>query len=428
MHYVSRFARNGDWIFENRGDQDGWTVHNGPPWQGVVKFPQLFMQNGDGFWHFQETGTHCDWWKGASAGEPWKDMLKDVRAIGTLPVGGNVDHSEGLASIWGTQQIPIGNWRQEKRGELYIVTGEQDNGGLLTWYINPDKGWNAERITFTADGAVRAEAVCELREYGATWLPARTDYYRDGQLVKSVTIDSAAFNRPADKGRFTPGDVGMEPGTNVWIQNLPSKPGEMLAWNGEDVTSFDRWIDDVESGKRLPGPTFRRMRAGESYSSPYETDEQRAQRKISEVTSRVRRAMNRHQTLWEIYVREFIERHKLNDTQSQEAHQLLKKCQERANAHIDRNKSRWTTLQSKVEVAAKEGKTDEVKKLTEEIAKLAAPLEEIFEKQLKPGLDKIPTRAQRKAVEEAEQQKKAQALEQKTQPATRPASDGGKRP
>jgi len=429
MHYVSRFARNGDWIFENRGDQHGWTAWDGFTDSGVTKFPQCYMCNSDGWWSFQETGLTADWWKGDATAASVAERVKDVRAVGTLSTSGNIEYRLGLSAIWGTQyDAPVVSWHEERRGALYVVAATDERGAETTWHINPDKDWNAERVTYSYGGQVQAEAVCELRRFGTAWFPARTDYYQRNRLLESVVIESAQLNQPNDKGRFTLADMGAEAGTNVWIKNLPAKPGELLIWNGDDVTSSDRWFDDVDSGKREPGPTWRRIRAGESYSSPYETDEQRAGRKIAEVTGRVRRAMNRHQTLWEIYVRTFIERYKLNDAQSQEADQLLAKCQERANAHLDRNKARWTTLQSKVEVAAKEGKTEEVKKLTEEIGKLAAPLEEIFEKQLKPGLDKIPTRAQRKAVEEAEQQNKAQSPEQKTQPATRPAADGGKRP
>jgi len=431
FHFVSRFARNGDWIFENRGDQDGWTLHDGYTGAGTSKFPRLYLHNADGYWQFNETGTHCSWWQG-EAPDWLADAAKDVCAVGTYPTSGNIPYALSTSAIWGTQQVPVAGWRERRQGALYVVTAEQENGGETTWYINADRDWNAERATFSVRGTVVAEAVCELGQFDGVWLPARTDYYRDGRLVESIKIDSARLNQPKDKGRFTLADLGVEPGTHISRQTAPTVGGGALIWNGEDICARERWDDDIESGKRQWGPTFRRMFSGEGYSSPYETDEQRAQMTIDRLRMAVRLATERHKGLWESFVRDFIARYKLNDAQAQEADQLLAKCQERANAHIDRNKSRWTTLQSKVEVAAKEGKTEEVKKLTEEIGKLAAPLEEIFEKQLKPGLDKIPTRAQRKAVDEAEQRKQTESSDQEStpapQPATRPASDGGKTP
>ena len=42
MHYVSRYAANGDLIFENRGDQDGWTAL-GLSGRGEAKFPELYL-------------------------------------------------------------------------------------------------------------------------------------------------------------------------------------------------------------------------------------------------------------------------------------------------------------------------------------------------------------------------------------------------
>lgn len=40
LFYVSRYARNGDTIFENRGDQDGWTSFDPQTRQGVSQCQQ----------------------------------------------------------------------------------------------------------------------------------------------------------------------------------------------------------------------------------------------------------------------------------------------------------------------------------------------------------------------------------------------------
>ncbi|MEP0846512.1 MAG: hypothetical protein HRF50_06770 [Phycisphaerae bacterium] len=124
---------------------------------------------------------------------------------------------------------------------------------------------------------------------------------------------------------------------------------------------------------------------------------------------------------WEQYVREFIQRYGLNEEQQQQAQAILKDCQAQGERHIRGKKSEMDRIDARVaelrntrDAAA----TKEIAELNEQRQKLIEPIEQIFEKSLKPRLEKLPTRAQRKAAEAAANKPKSDG-----KPASKPAKD-----
>ena len=88
--------------------------------------------------------------------------------------------------------------------------------------------------------------------------------------------------------------------------------------------------------------------------------------------------------------------------------QFLRKCQELAQQHLNRQKQqieRVKSLKSQLkELTGKERQKQEV--VIEDLRRrIMKPIEKIFETQLKPRLDKLPTRAQREAAEQCSQTK-----------------------
>ncbi|MCK4343005.1 MAG: hypothetical protein KAY37_14925 [Phycisphaerae bacterium] len=105
---------------------------------------------------------------------------------------------------------------------------------------------------------------------------------------------------------------------------------------------------------------------------------------------------------WEKYVRVFIEKYRLNDAQTQKAHSILKECQEQAASHMAKRKSQIEDLDKKIKAhTGDKKKAKELAKLTDLRAKLLEPIGRIFERRLKPSLEKLPTRAQRQAAQKA---------------------------
>jgi hypothetical protein len=120
---------------------------------------------------------------------------------------------------------------------------------------------------------------------------------------------------------------------------------------------------------------------------------------------------------WEAYVREFIKKYRLNDEQTQRALAILKDCQEKGQRYI---KSRSAELEKLDRLVAemKDSKdkrnVDRIAKINTQRAKLLEPLNEIFERQLKPRLEKLPTSAQRRAA--AAEAKKPGQSDKSTKP------------
>ncbi|MGE0481753.1 MAG: hypothetical protein AB7Q17_14905 [Phycisphaerae bacterium] len=107
---------------------------------------------------------------------------------------------------------------------------------------------------------------------------------------------------------------------------------------------------------------------------------------------------------WENYVKQFIERYKLNPEQAEKANQVLKACQDQAESPRRTAERRGADLDLKI--AALQGSKDpgaaaQLQKLNEEKAKLSEPITRIFERSLKPRLERIPTHAQRRDAEAA---------------------------
>lgn len=108
---------------------------------------------------------------------------------------------------------------------------------------------------------------------------------------------------------------------------------------------------------------------------------------VARIDARAADATSREQieSEWERYTREFIARYKLDQKQTTIAERLLRRCQSRGNDYVTRRRAAFQEA----------GRSGDAERLDA----LRAPIGEIFEKQLKPGLDRIPTRAQRAAAE-----------------------------
>lgn len=411
MSYVSRFARNGDTLFEIRGDPEGWTMFDPQTGKGRSKYPILNMANADGYWNHWQTTLSCSWWKADGSPNPWADEVKEIRAVGVYPWSNSLRSDHGLASLWeGIPGRELVSWDQVLEDGLYVVTASFRRGPPIQWYIDPGRGWNATRVSVPGEhGAPGVAVTCELKKCGDVWLPETTTYRAGDRVTEIIRIRSARVNQPDDPPCFSGADLGMEAGSNIALQNVPVEVGKPPVWNGEAVSDWDSWIDDVRSGRRRPGPMMERCSRGEPFDSPYMTDEERARRKIGERDLSVGSALKRHESMWLRYVRQFIKRYQLNEAQGEKAMQILHDCQNRAEQYLARRGTEISGLLAQVEEARRHKKPDQLRELTARAETLRKPIDEIFEQQLKPRLEKLPTRAQRKAAGESTSRPSADA-------------------
>jgi len=108
------------------------------------------------------------------------------------------------------------------------------------------------------------------------------------------------------------------------------------------------------------------------------------------------------ETVWDKYVEDFINRYQLNAGQAQNARSVLEACKEQGRQHVRRYKDDLERIDAQLaEARQSKDKAAQEKQqaLSAQRAKLVEPLDTIFEKQLKPRLERLPTRAQREAAE-----------------------------
>lgn len=405
LSFVSRYARNGDMIFENRGDLEGWTQFDPQTKQGKSRLPKLYLVGKDATWHYKETDLIVSGWKRDGSASPWDEEIRDSRNVGLFPHSGTVDYSRGLDLMWGFPHDPLTRWEVTQREDLHVVTGFSETGARVTWYINPAKGWNAERVEGEAHGK-SWEAICLLEKFGDSWLPEQTHYFEDGQLKEIVAIRSAELNRPNDPARFTLSDLGVETGLAVHYQNAPRNEPGQWTWDGDKIVDHREYMKDVQGGVREPGPLMKAASERGYFDSPYYTEEQRQRSRADYRRAIVKSKLRQHNDLWTRYVRAFIQRYQLNDEQTEAAWKIHRDCSKHAQEIVDRHKARFEELYNRLgEAKDKDSdapeKVREVEELEKQLAKLREPIDAIFERQLKPRLEKIPTRAQREAAEQA---------------------------
>lgn len=108
---------------------------------------------------------------------------------------------------------------------------------------------------------------------------------------------------------------------------------------------------------------------------------------------------------WEKYVEQFIAKYQLNEEQKQQALAILKDCQEQGQRYIRTKQSSFEELEKQtaaLQASTDKNKTRQINELNEQRKKLMEPIDQLFERVLKPRLERLPTRAQRRAAEEAE--------------------------
>ncbi|MFO0838444.1 MAG: hypothetical protein U1D55_07930 [Phycisphaerae bacterium] len=366
-----------------------------------MKYPRLYLDNADGYWQHWETFTAADHWERDGATNPWANEQKDIRGLGVSPDSGGLRGEVGLRAIW-ESNYTIHSWREEIDAGIHVVTADLGDGRTVTWWVNPEKGWNAERVLFQGR-ASSYEAISTLERFGDTWFPRRVQYLQNGQVIESVEVASAVFNSPQAPRRFSPSDIGVEVGTHLQIRNHRHEPGEIWRWNGDAVVKDSEWYRELETGRRDWGPWLKKQHAGTWESdNPYTQAWERDRNRLDSKSRRAEFEIKKRTGLWEEYVEDFIRRYDLNAEQTEKAHAALKNCQTESDRHIQRVRTELVAVVDELATVQKQGTDNEaVKRLEERRDKLTAPLERIFEDQLKPRLDRLPTRAQRQKAEAA---------------------------
>ncbi|TWT45173.1 hypothetical protein RAS1_15950 [Phycisphaerae bacterium RAS1] len=409
--FQSRYAANGDRLFEERGDQQGWVAWPRGAEKPLHKFPTLYMLNADGVWRFAETSLSCDFWREVDEGlpadegepKPGREDFVDIRWVGLCPASGAdlLDSPSFLRRARLGADAPTAphrEWTERRVGDRIEVTAKAVDGARLTWLIDPARGWNAVRITSeSADGKARLACDCEVREMNGTWFPAEVRYSANGEVYERIVVREARFNHAEDAASFTGKELKLTAGVNIVPQNfrLTNRYSGRLFWNGDAVVEGEEWFADLRAGRRKRGPVLEAKLRGEH--SPYMTTEQIRNWEIQSKELIYTTHTHGVVSSWERYTLDFIRRFALDREQSEAAKFVLWDCQAQAQEYLNEHGDKIMEA-ARGFYDPREGPGG-ASKAREKLEALRAPLDKIFERQLKPRLDAIPTRKQRREAE-----------------------------
>lgn len=322
-----------------------------------------------------------------------ENAIGNATDIRTLGIHGYYSYSDIHDTLWRDQGAQPGarEYTERVEGDLYIVTAKSDDGEV-TWWIDPERDWNAVRVTAAREGKVVAETRISLRRFDGVWFPDavlnfKGAYSEGAKPVEEIRVVSASFNDPKQPRRFTPADIGVEPGMTVQRPREPDGT-PLLFFDGSAAVSEQAYLEKQRRGEIKPGPTLLRVQANA---------QARAIQRLLDDAS----VEKQHESLWAEYVRKFILTYQLDVEQANKAITILHECEDRASEYIQKKRPEFEKLEKDATKAAEQSAPDADRpdRIAYRQSELMAPISDIFEKQLKPKLEKLPTRAQRRAAE-----------------------------
>jgi hypothetical protein len=393
-------AKNGDVLWAYDGDLEGVLARDEFGYPVDVGSRQTLVQDGTAYrkdsLDFGGSLAPPGTWD-RRGNMPDCDMSVDLRTIG---MAGSWDSLEGqeIDTVLAQATKDCAEFSVAREGSIHCVTAHWPNGREVTYEIDESKGWNASRIRGTGTGGTW-ECVIQLEQFGKTWFPRMVTLSRNGEMQTEWLVTRASFNAPDDPEGFTLDELGFEVGMQVGVRGRPPGP-EALFWDGEKPVPDSEIRRRLDSGELQPGPTLKRMWEA--------IDHQREYRSAgADLLDRLRtspRVLESFISRWEYYVAMFCQKYQLEEEQRSKAYRALRRAQEGANQYLSKSRE-------KIELLLKKRDAGEVsaEQANNEFTKLRAPVDDIFEKQLKPGLAELPTHKQREAAEERDKQNPSRA-------------------
>jgi hypothetical protein len=383
-------------------------VASAPGGSGLVKVARHLWTSDGYFFHaaghvFCDAFSHDDPFAKLAANR----MVQDPRSLGMNPSFNVADLDEAIAGF-PRSGIPR-TYHSEVIDGIHRVTAALETGREIIWHINPRRQWNAERVEYRKNGEFLKEMVISLRQRDGIWFPDVVTLRRGPQrdVVQTWRIESATFNRPEHKQELTLSDIGVESGMSIMPQGqaaaerakkqvesgLSQFPHRV--WNGAEAVTHEEYRAARSAGQVREGPTIQAVRQRAARAPARQVESPGPQRGAS-LTS-----VSKLLSEWEQYLHQFIARYKLSEEQSQKALAVLKDCQEQGKQYLNRNKAKIEQLEARLRSVQESRQPDAGKQraaILAQMARVREPIENIFENQLKPRLDKLPTRAQRKSA------------------------------
>lgn len=334
----------------------------------------------------------------------------DVRSMGLNPTGCESDLDDFLAAMRQAGEEPA--FIVAREDALDVVTAKSASA-VCRWWLDPSRGGGIVRSEMET-AHVRTRRDFELDLFDGIWFPKKIDVSvvndDSAKIVRTYEILAAEFNRPEHPPLLDLAYIGIEPGKQV--EDLTSHNPAIRFWDGGRLIEPHEYTAALRDGTLRPGPTVRRQ-----YAQVREQNLRRLAREregsdppsLTNAIARLKRfATNRaieksFETRWEAHTRRFIEKYKLTGDQAEKAWAICRECQERARQDVQRRRDDFQALDAESKALQSAGETDHKSKssrLEQRRKDLEAPIQAIFDESLCPALEKLPTAAQRRAVQD----------------------------
>lgn len=322
------------------------------------------------------------------------ELMVAVEQMFNARTGG--DMSQGELIDWGKRVMPL--YEEAKR---VIVDGNAEWREILT---DDQKRIHDEDLQLMAQSFNTTEeqlsrivtgqmSVDEFRKPMRAQRPSPRTIRAQRQVVERPAGEPGAINGG--------GRMSEEDGIVRQVEEGDGGATQQTA-AGQQAAGQDAGQAAAERAARLAQLRAQRMQRDQEQGGAVNNppDRSREPRRISRAS---RGSGSNFETEWEQYTRNFIQKYQLNEGQEQRALAILKDCTAQAVRHTESNKTQVETIQAEIaKLTSSDDKKAAAEKLTkwnDKLKDIREPINQIFEKQLKPRLDKLPTRAQRAAAE-----------------------------
>lgn len=411
--FVTWKCADDDVLVIHRGDQDGVVQRRepgAPPMPYMGSFAQYALRSDGEVWERKDTEPAVRVWD-ESAGNLWE--VYDLRKLGLDPVLFEGDLEERCRAAG----RPPPRYSTAKDGDLTLVTAALENGEVR-WWIDPAKEYNVVRTSNYMGGRQIGETRYELEQFDGVWFPKRVELYRlaAGDVEPSTVIETvfAQFNRPEHPQALTPLDIGLEPGMSL----SRFKEGQwepMRYWDGEKPIKPSEFMSQVVRGEFTLGPTVAREAA--------RTKAAAHRRSLLADPSGDSRAVSgemRGEDDWVRHTRRFIQRYQLDEGQTQRAWSILENCVDRRRQYVEKHRADFERLRAESQATLIDDRNPETAKERAALDSLrerhGQAIVRIFEAELKPRLETLPTRAQRQEAGEGKDGDSSGAREEQGEP------------
>lgn len=263
-------------------------------------------------------------------------------------------------------------WIDEKRGHL-VTRREMYKDGELVWtQVNRWKNWSGTWF---------------VREI--VWYSGAESPEKQGQRL---VIDRARVNEPGLPQSFSVTDIGVDESTNIDV--IDHRAGGARRAGFWDSQNQEVLCSDGEPEKYVEYLVRRSIQAQGLSGSAAERERQRL-RVLARKTYFV------EPTQWQQYTLDFCATHAVTDEQREKALAICADCEEQARRILDNNKEELNRLRE--EMAANSDIRDakqlyRLRAAAKRRDELTAGIPSLYYDELKPRLERLLTRAQRKAA------------------------------